>query len=314
MCTTTGVPVVDRADPPVEVEDVRRRAVRPDRRRRRRGPGRARPGRSPARRRTLARWSRDHLGRGRRRPTRSRTARRGRAAPGRPRRWRRCPPAYSVVPVGRVHDVDQRLTHHQRRSPWHVSCRRGRPPARLDLRGPSLRAAPGPGRHARRLRRPARRHPPPDRPRARRQLGLAVNTVAKAYRALETDGVITTEGRRGTFISGASANARDAADAYVATARRLDLTLREAVRLVEQSWPGEVRRLRGRCRRWRDRRPAAPRRPRRHARRPRRAPRPDPRGRAGPRHRRGPARRPRPGRRHRRRGRPGPTTPSSCSP
>lgn len=69
------------------------------------------------------------------------------------------------------------------------------------------------------------------------QLGLAVNTVAKAYRTLETDGVITTEGRRGTFISGASANARDAADAYVATARRLDLTLREAVRLVEQSWP-----------------------------------------------------------------------------
>ncbi len=69
------------------------------------------------------------------------------------------------------------------------------------------------------------------------QLGLAVNTVAKAYRALESDGVIATEGRRGTFISGASGNARDAADAYVATARRLDLTLREAVRLVEQSWP-----------------------------------------------------------------------------
>lgn len=67
-------------------------------------------------------------------------------------------------------------------------------------------------------------------------LGLAANTVAKAYRALESDGVITTEGRRGTFVSGASGNARDAAAAYVATARRLDLTLREAVRLVEQSW------------------------------------------------------------------------------
>ena len=39
------------------------------------------------------------------------------------------------------------------------------------------------------------------------ELGLAVNTVAKAYRALETDGVITTEGRRGTFVSGASGNA-----------------------------------------------------------------------------------------------------------
>ena len=68
------------------------------------------------------------------------------------------------------------------------------------------------------------------------ELGLAVNTVAKAYRALETDGVITTEGRRGTFVSGASSNARDAATAYVATARRLDLTLPEAIRLVEQSW------------------------------------------------------------------------------
>jgi DNA-binding transcriptional regulator YhcF (GntR family) len=68
-------------------------------------------------------------------------------------------------------------------------------------------------------------------------LGLAANTVAKAYRALETDGVISTEGRRGTFVSGASSNARDAAAAYVATAGRLDLTLSEAIRLVEQSWP-----------------------------------------------------------------------------
>jgi DNA-binding transcriptional regulator YhcF (GntR family) len=67
-------------------------------------------------------------------------------------------------------------------------------------------------------------------------LGLAVNTVAKAYRALETDGVITTAGRRGTFVSGASGDARAAAAAYVATARRLDLTLTEAVRLVEESW------------------------------------------------------------------------------
>src|SRR3954470_16447797 len=55
------------------------------------------------------------------------------------------------------------------------------------------------------------------------ELGLAGNTVAKAYRALESDGVISTEGRRGTFVSGATGNARDAATAYVATARRLDL-------------------------------------------------------------------------------------------
>ncbi|WP_243058861.1 GntR family transcriptional regulator [Nocardioides sp. SR21] len=69
-------------------------------------------------------------------------------------------------------------------------------------------------------------------------LGLAVNTVAKAYRALETDGVIVTEGRRGTFIASATpgADVRDAAAAYVETARRQGLTLPEAVRLVEQGW------------------------------------------------------------------------------
>ena len=71
-------------------------------------------------------------------------------------------------------------------------------------------------------------------------LGLAVNTVAKAYRALETDGVVATEGRRGTTISasaaGSSSGAHDAAAAYVATARRLGLTLPEAIHLVEGSW------------------------------------------------------------------------------
>ena len=32
-------------------------------------------------------------------------------------------------------------------------------------------------------------------------LGLAANTVARAYRELEADGVIATHGRRGTFVS-----------------------------------------------------------------------------------------------------------------
>ncbi len=71
-------------------------------------------------------------------------------------------------------------------------------------------------------------------------LGLAVNTVAKAYRALETDGVITTEGRKGTFVSATTASGSDdaaeAAASYVAVARRLGLTVPEAVRLVEQAW------------------------------------------------------------------------------
>jgi DNA-binding transcriptional regulator YhcF (GntR family) len=72
------------------------------------------------------------------------------------------------------------------------------------------------------------------------ELGVAVNTVAKAYRALETDGVITTDGRRGTFVAasaaGGSADAAEAARAYVATARRLGLTLTEALHLLERSW------------------------------------------------------------------------------
>ena len=67
--------------------------------------------------------------------------------------------------------------------------------------------------------------------------------MAKAYRALETDGVISTEGRRGTFVASAAAGAdgRDAAAAYVAAARRQGLTLPEAIRLVEQGWSPTAR-------------------------------------------------------------------------
>jgi len=34
------------------------------------------------------------------------------------------------------------------------------------------------------------------------QLGLAVNTVARSYRELELEGLVATEGRRGTFVAG----------------------------------------------------------------------------------------------------------------
>ena len=72
------------------------------------------------------------------------------------------------------------------------------------------------------------------------QLGLAVNTVARAYRELEGDGVVVTEGRRGTFVAateaGGSDQARVAAAAYVETARRLGLVLPEATQLVERAW------------------------------------------------------------------------------
>ena len=70
-------------------------------------------------------------------------------------------------------------------------------------------------------------------------LDLAVNTVARAYRELEADGVIATHGRRGTFVSSATLAGGDPsglADAYAAAARRRGLTLAEATRLLEQAW------------------------------------------------------------------------------
>jgi len=71
-------------------------------------------------------------------------------------------------------------------------------------------------------------------------LGLAVNTVAKTYRALEADGAVVTEGRRGTFVPlGAGATGGEAAAAareYVAVARRLGLGVAEATALVERHW------------------------------------------------------------------------------
>src|SRR3954454_1838822 len=72
------------------------------------------------------------------------------------------------------------------------------------------------------------------------ELHLAVNTVARAYRELETDGVVVTEGRRGTFVAStpaaATTEAADAAAAYAATARRLGLGLPDALRLLERTW------------------------------------------------------------------------------
>ncbi|MDV9173151.1 GntR family transcriptional regulator [Streptomyces sp. W16] len=70
-------------------------------------------------------------------------------------------------------------------------------------------------------------------------LGLAANTVAKAYRALETDGVIETRGRNGTLIAAAgSAAEREAAlaaQAYAEKVRRLGLTQEDAAAAVRDA-------------------------------------------------------------------------------
>jgi DNA-binding transcriptional regulator YhcF (GntR family) len=72
------------------------------------------------------------------------------------------------------------------------------------------------------------------------EVHLAVNTVARVYRELEADGVVVTEGRRGTFVAlsapAVTGEAAEAAASYVAHARRLGLGLNEATRLVERAW------------------------------------------------------------------------------
>lgn len=77
-------------------------------------------------------------------------------------------------------------------------------------------------------------------------LGLAANTAARVYRELESDGLVGTFGRRGTFVSsevtdrGAHSDVADRAHAatadYVHTVRLLGLRRAEAVQLVDQCW------------------------------------------------------------------------------
>ena len=71
-------------------------------------------------------------------------------------------------------------------------------------------------------------------------LGLAANTVARAYRELEADGVVETHGRRGTFVSSAalaSGERADLATSYVDAARRAGPDAGRGHRLVERAWP-----------------------------------------------------------------------------
>lgn len=69
------------------------------------------------------------------------------------------------------------------------------------------------------------------------ELGLAANTVAKAYRELEEAGLIETRGRAGTFVSAAGQQSRiviqRAARDYAQQARALGLSADEALSIVE---------------------------------------------------------------------------------
>ncbi len=65
------------------------------------------------------------------------------------------------------------------------------------------------------------------------QLHLAANTVARAYRELESSGLLETRGRAGTFIAAGADHtaqrARELADRYVSETRRLGLSTEQAL-------------------------------------------------------------------------------------
>ncbi|NUP01122.1 MAG: GntR family transcriptional regulator [Nonomuraea sp.] len=67
-------------------------------------------------------------------------------------------------------------------------------------------------------------------------LGLAVNTVGRAYRELEEAGLIETRGRAGSFVSAAGEEGRErarrAAADYAAVIARVGIDADEAIRIV----------------------------------------------------------------------------------
>jgi len=70
-------------------------------------------------------------------------------------------------------------------------------------------------------------------------LGLAVNTVARAYRELETAGILETRGRFGTFVARvdpADAAMATAAHTFVTAAKALGVGKDEALRYIETAF------------------------------------------------------------------------------
>jgi DNA-binding transcriptional regulator YhcF (GntR family) len=71
------------------------------------------------------------------------------------------------------------------------------------------------------------------------QMGMAVNTVARAYRELESAGLLETRGRFGTYVARvdpADAAMASAAHAYAVTAKSLGVDKAEALRYVEAAF------------------------------------------------------------------------------
>lgn len=76
-------------------------------------------------------------------------------------------------------------------------------------------------------------------------LGIAPNTVARAYRELEGDGLIVGRGRAGTFVTGPGGGhqptaadreaAAEAALAYAKTVRSLRISTGEALVIVREA-------------------------------------------------------------------------------
>lgn len=72
-------------------------------------------------------------------------------------------------------------------------------------------------------------------------LGLAVNTVAKAYKQLEAEGHVATRGRNGTVVlehvrDGAADETQAAATLLARTAQRHGLDLAEAIGVLRRAW------------------------------------------------------------------------------
>ena len=71
------------------------------------------------------------------------------------------------------------------------------------------------------------------------ELGVAPNTVARAYRELEASGIIETRGRLGSFVVGTDASARAeaavAARDYLGRIRALGLTEADALLVLREA-------------------------------------------------------------------------------